>query len=117
MEEYRIEDISMFLPSTKIDPDLILMSVLLMPDCIRDHLSFNSKDSICFSSGDMLGLMTILLSSREAQLERTEITSIARSSLSKSGLGRAWSLLYLPNLRQSLTELTLMSSSTLDKTE
>ena len=118
MEEHRVGDISMFFTFNKNRSRFILMSILLIPDCIRNHLSFNNKDSICFS-GDMSDKMTILLSSREAQLERTEITdtSIAWLSLSKSGLGQAWSLLYLSNLRQSLTELTLMSSSTLDKTE
>ena len=105
-----------FFPLTEMDPDLILISILLTPDCIRDHLSFNRIASFCFSSGDMSGLI-ILLSSMDTQLERTEITSIARLSLSKRGLGRPWSFLYFPSLRQSLTELALMSSSTLHNTE
>ena len=48
-----LETYPCFFPLTKMDPDLILISVLLILDCIRDHLSFSRIAYFCFSSGDM----------------------------------------------------------------
>ena len=52
--KHGIRDIFKPFPFNKMDPDLM---ILMITDCIRDDLSFNR---ICFSPGDMSGLMMIL---------------------------------------------------------
>ena len=107
-----LEILVCFLPCRYKVEDFILMSFLLTPDWIKDHLSFNNIPSVCCSWIDISGLM-IILAGRSLLMDKMDETSIVHDQFNfiKIGRGCCECVLYLPRHRQSLTKNDCISMS------
>ena len=112
----KLEILACFLPCRYKVEDFILMSFLLTPDWIKDHLSFNNIPSVCCSWIDISGLM-VIPAGRSLLLDKMDETSIAQFNFIKIGRGRCKCVLYLPRRRQSLTENDCISFSNFENTD
>ena len=93
-----------------------LIDLLLVPVLTRDLLSLSRMDSTCRSAGDKSGLMNMFSLARKYLLAKMSYTSLDLVRVTNKGLGLRLVSEYLPNLRQSLTEILVREGNILERT-